>query len=194
MPKIVDHDARRAELVAASWNVIAREGLEGLTMRKVAAAAGCTTGRITHYFADREALVLAALTGAYDACAARMAAVAASDRDPADKLLGVLEETLPLDDTRLHEWRIWIAFWGAAATDPDLAEENDHRHVLWTRFLEPLIAEIAPACDAAHEARVLSGIVDGLGLLAAVHPTPANRKLARGTVQQAVQRLRGERG
>ncbi len=189
MPKIVDHDARRAELVAASWNVIAREGLEGLTMRKVAAEAGCTTGRITHYFADREALVLAALTGAYDACAARMAAIATSDRAPADKLLGVLEETLPLNDTRLHEWRIWIAFWGAATTDATLAKENDRRHELWIRFLKPLVGEIAPASDARHEARVLSGVVDGLGLLAAVNPTPANRQLALDTVARTVRGL-----
>ena len=46
MPKQVDHAARRRELVEASWEVIASEGIEGTTLRKVAAAADCTTGRI----------------------------------------------------------------------------------------------------------------------------------------------------
>ena len=45
MPKQVDHGARRRQLVEASWAVIAREGLEGATLRKVAAAANCTTAR-----------------------------------------------------------------------------------------------------------------------------------------------------
>ncbi|MGH3177968.1 MAG: TetR/AcrR family transcriptional regulator, partial [Streptosporangiaceae bacterium] len=50
MPKVVDHAARRAELVDAAWRVIAEEGLEAATMRRIAEAAGCTTGRVTHYF------------------------------------------------------------------------------------------------------------------------------------------------
>ena len=67
MPKLIDHDLRRRELVEASWQVIADEGLEGVTMRKVAAAARCTTGRITHYFENREELLLAALRAVYSA-------------------------------------------------------------------------------------------------------------------------------
>ena len=38
MPKQVDHAVRRRELVEASWDVISREGIEALTLRKVAAA------------------------------------------------------------------------------------------------------------------------------------------------------------
>ena len=47
MPKVVDHAVRRAELVDAAWRVIAEEGLEAATMRRIAEAAGCTTGRVT---------------------------------------------------------------------------------------------------------------------------------------------------
>ncbi|MBA4102389.1 MAG: TetR/AcrR family transcriptional regulator, partial [Arthrobacter sp.] len=36
MPKIVDHDERRLELVDATWRIIARQGLEGATMREIA--------------------------------------------------------------------------------------------------------------------------------------------------------------
>ncbi len=117
MPKIVDHDTRRREIVEASWQVIAGEGLDGVTMRKIAAAADCTTGRLTHYFANREELVLAALRAVYDAAASRMAVARAADGTPRQRLLRMLEETLPLDDARLREWKIWIAFWGAAAAD-----------------------------------------------------------------------------
>lgn len=185
MPKQVDHAARRAELIEASWAVIARAGLEGLTMRKVAAEAGCTTGRITHYFADREALVLAALRAVYDAAAHRIEAHMAADMPPRDKLVAVLEEGLPLDATRLTEWRVWIAFWSAATTDRALARENDDRHARWRASLIPLIGEIAPGADAEAHALTLTGLVDGLGLAAAVSPTAENRRRAQDAIHAA---------
>ena len=36
MPKIVDHELRRQELLAAAWRVIARTGVVGLTTREIA--------------------------------------------------------------------------------------------------------------------------------------------------------------
>ncbi|MAB14067.1 TetR family transcriptional regulator C-terminal domain-containing protein [Parvibaculum sp.] len=189
MPKLIDHDLRRRELVEASWQVIADEGLEALTMRKVAAAAGCTTGRITHYFENREELVLAALRAVYDAAGERMAEAAKSTLPPAEKLLLHLEETLPLDAKRLREWKVWIAFWSAAASNPELAAENDRSHQLWRKSLVPLIEALAPGTDAAREADILSGIADGLGLQAAVNFTPANRARARDTLAACVARL-----
>lgn len=109
MPKLIDHDLRRRELVEASWQVIADEGLEAVTMRKVAAAAGCTTGRITHYFENREELLLAALRAVYSAAEERLVAAAKSDLPPAEKLRLHLEEASPLDKKRLREWKVWIA-------------------------------------------------------------------------------------
>lgn len=186
MPKIVDHDARRAELVEASWKVIAAEGLEGLTMRKVADAASCTTGRITHYFADREALVLAALRAVNSATGSRTDTLLSGDAPPEEKLLLCLEEGLPLDRTRQLEWKVWIAFWAAAASNPDLARENDARHQGWIKALSPLITAVAPKADAEHEARTLMGILDGLGLIAAINPTARNKTNARDAVHTHV--------
>jgi len=186
MPKIVDHDARRAELVEASWTVIAAEGLEGLTMRKVADAAGCTTGRITHYFADREALVLAALRAVNGATGNRTDVLLSSDAPPREKLILCLEEGLPLDKIRQLEWKVWIAFWAAAASNPDLAKENDARHQGWIKALSPLITAVAPKTDAEHEARILMGILDGLGLIAAINPTARNKANARDAVHTHV--------
>ena len=40
MPKIVDHDQRRIELVDATWRIIARLGIESATMREIALEAG----------------------------------------------------------------------------------------------------------------------------------------------------------
>jgi len=189
MPKIVDHAERRRELVEASWQVIAEEGLESLTMRKIAAAAGCTTGRLTHYFANREELVLAALKAAYDSTAMRMTDMREGKGTARERLQAMLEEALPLDEVRLREWKIWIAFWSAAASHDALARENDARHERWRDALLPLIREIAPENDPFHEAARLIGIVDGLGLQAAINPTRKNMNRARDTLARHLETL-----
>ena len=57
MPKIVNHEARREELVEATWRVIARAGMVGATMREIAREAGVSTGILAHYFTDKEDLL-----------------------------------------------------------------------------------------------------------------------------------------
>ena len=50
MPKVVDHDQRRAEIIGALWEVIGERGTEGASLMTVARAAGVSVGRIQHYF------------------------------------------------------------------------------------------------------------------------------------------------
>jgi len=188
VPTIVDREARRAEIIEASWQVIAAEGLAGLSMRKIADAAGCTPGRLVHHFADREEIVLAALRAVYDTAGARLERVRHS-LPARERLLAYLEETLPLDRKRLIEWKVWIAFWSAATTHPALARENDERLAAWAAALTPLVAAAAPGADAALESETLIGLVNGVGLQAAVHPTPDNKRRARATLARHVATL-----
>jgi len=189
MPKIVDHDARRRELVEASWAVIAEEGLEGVTMRKVAEAANCTTGRITHYFADREALILASLQTSNRATSKRVSEIIASNLDVYEKLLGMAEQTLPLDEERRIEVKVWLAFWSAATVNETLAKENDARMDEWFVTLLPLVEELAPKIDATHETNLLIGLINGLGIQVAVNPSQKNLTMARDTIKQHLRKL-----
>ena len=166
MPKQVDHEHRRRSLVEASWDVIAREGLEGVTLRKVAATANCTTGRITHYFSGREELILSALRAAFEDSETRMNAILESNRDPQARLREIAMEALPLDSHRLREWRVWMVFWAAATSNHDLAIENTRRIKAWRNLLAQLIAEKpgVEAADPASQAFALASLIDGLGI------------------------------
>src|SRR5438552_18556470 len=53
MPKIVDWDARRDEILAATWRVIARDGIARATIRGIAREADCSRGILAHYFDDQ---------------------------------------------------------------------------------------------------------------------------------------------
>ncbi|MEL6124504.1 MAG: helix-turn-helix domain-containing protein, partial [Bacteroidota bacterium] len=52
---------RRLEVSEAAWRVIVREGLDRTSMRAIAQEMNCTTGVVTHYFRNKEALILFAL-------------------------------------------------------------------------------------------------------------------------------------
>ena len=60
MPKVVDHDERRREVLDATWRVIGSEGLEALTLRRIAQEAGCSNGVLAHYFRNKEDILVSA--------------------------------------------------------------------------------------------------------------------------------------
>ena len=57
MPRIVDHEERRAEVAAAVWRIVSRDGLEAATVRRVAAETGMSTSVVSHYFAGKDDLL-----------------------------------------------------------------------------------------------------------------------------------------
>ena len=189
MPRKVDHEKRRRELVEASWKVIADEGLEGITLRKVAAAADCTTGRIAHYYSGREELLLSALRAAFVGAGRRMTEIAETEPDSLERLRRVIHEALPLDAARLREWKVWIAFWAAASSKRGLAAENARRYQEWQALLSGLIADVAGKGCAEERALDLVSMVDGLGIRVTLVPSPRNRRRARETVDRWISRL-----
>ncbi len=56
MPKIVDHDAYRAELLERAFTFFAAHGVAAVTMRGLAREIGVSTGTLYHYFADKDAI------------------------------------------------------------------------------------------------------------------------------------------
>ena len=72
MPKIVDHDQRREEIVAATWRVIDRHGLDEATTRRIAEEAGYSNGVLAHYFRDKDDILVQALQLAHAHVRARV--------------------------------------------------------------------------------------------------------------------------
>ena len=56
MPKIVDHDRYRKELLMKSFDVFARSGYGSISMRQIAQDLGVSTGTLYHYFPSKEVL------------------------------------------------------------------------------------------------------------------------------------------
>jgi AcrR family transcriptional regulator len=130
MPKIVDHDGRREEIIKAVWSLISSRGFQSVTMRELAAEAGYANGALTRYFPDKDAVLRAAFRRAYDATNER-ATASIGDRGGLAALRLLCLEIVPLDEERLREARVVIGFWDHAAGDVDLVAFFDSTMVEW---------------------------------------------------------------
>ncbi|RZK04027.1 MAG: TetR family transcriptional regulator [Novosphingobium sp.] len=148
--RIVDHEQRRQKIAEVAMDLIAHEGLEATTLNRIARQMGASIRVITHYFADKDTLLLAvyrilALQGQ-----APIAEVLA--RDPAD-LAGALNVLCGSDEATLKRWRVYVAFWDKAARSPRFAAEQR----LWIEKTLALIGEVIVArTGSAGEIRPLA--------------------------------------
>lgn len=108
MPKVVDHEERRWEIVYALWLVIAEHGIEGVSLRHVAAAADVSMGRIQHYFGTKEALVLAGCTALVQSAHGGYQETAGAA--PRERLLHVVSQQIPRDDAGRMGVSVWYAY------------------------------------------------------------------------------------
>lgn len=56
MPKIIDHNEYRKDLLSKAFNLFAQKGFAAVTMREIAQGLGVSTGTLYHYFPSKEAL------------------------------------------------------------------------------------------------------------------------------------------
>lgn len=91
MPKIVDHEQYRKQLLASCAALFAKHGYAGVSMKQVAQAAGVTTGTLYHYFADKEALFAALVQEMNDRDLERVTAQA-SGRENREEMDGSVAE------------------------------------------------------------------------------------------------------
>ncbi len=195
MPKVVDHEQRRAELAAAVWRLVSTEGLDAITVRRVAAEAGWSTGALVHYFADKESLVLFAFRTVADRVGSRVERLAQDSSDPLELARALLVEGLPLDADRRAEVRVWFAFLGLALTRPSLAKAQRVGYRAWRSRLEQLLRQaqlegrINPEVDCELEAAELVALVDGLSVQATFEPRTFSSERLVALVDARLERL-----
>jgi AcrR family transcriptional regulator len=168
VPKIVDHDQRRRELAAAVWQVIARDGVDGISIRSVAAVSGWSSGALRHYFSTRAELLAFACEQVIEQVTERIQALR-HPGGPVSAVRAILLETMPVDETRHTEGSIAFAFLALGLGDPELARVQ-RRHFtgmyeLCLRLVEDLAERNALAQtgqDVETLARRMHAVVDGL--------------------------------
>jgi len=173
VPKVVDHAARREEIVDALLRVAERDGLDGVSLRAVAREGGWSTGVLAHYFPAKDDLLAFALARAASRPVARGRAAAGRARTPLVGLRTMLREALPLDDDRRREARLWFGLTVGGAGAPAVGRAARERYAAWTESLADGLRAAGLAPDEARQGAVeLQAVVDGLALRILAEPVP----------------------
>ncbi|WP_440312981.1 TetR/AcrR family transcriptional regulator [Leucobacter chromiireducens] len=138
MPKIVDHDERRAEIVQAVTRIIIRDGFDRVTMRGIAAEIGYAHGALARYFPDKKSLLTAAYLQVFNTSHAETLRRVGSIRG-LDALREMSHVLLPFAGIGAEKSRVVLSFWDRAAQDEALREIHTEaivrRRGLIRRFL-----------------------------------------------------------
>lgn len=197
VPRYVDKDERRRQVAGALHRIAAREGLEKVSIRTVAAEAGLSVGAVQRDFGTKDELLHFALRQVLANVAERISKVRIGPGrfSFAEGLRGVLTELLPTDDDRLAEARVWSAFYARAAVDARfadvLAELDAHsREALRAAVGWAVEAgELAPGQDPDALVELLLVLVDGVWLSAVRQPPGTPLDAQRAAVEAAITAL-----
>jgi AcrR family transcriptional regulator len=164
----MSYDDRRIEVANAAWRVIVREGLDRASMRAIAQELGSSTGVVTHYFRDKEDLILFALERVFENVLEDMK-VCTKGRQGIDRLEQMILTALPLNISDKDDWKVWVAFLGYSIGREHLVQEHRKRYDFLRQIISQELAELQTAnliragLDLALEANALIALVDGIG-------------------------------
>ncbi|WP_327090065.1 TetR family transcriptional regulator [Nonomuraea sp. NBC_01738] len=175
MPKIVDHDERRRDVLTAASRVIVRDGIDAATTRAIAKEAGLSNGVLSHYFADKDEILLSALRESHQRIRARIVAKV-DGATGLTALREVLLDNLPLDAERTRETRLEVSFWSRTLASEALAAVQRAEAAELRAAVRELLGqardagEIREGLDLDDAAEQLLALVDGLSLHRVLYP------------------------
>ncbi|MCF3104152.1 TetR family transcriptional regulator C-terminal domain-containing protein [Streptomyces roseoverticillatus] len=171
MPKRVDHEERRRAIAEALWRIACARGLDGASLRDVAAEAGISLGQLQHYFSSKDEMLVFALKYlgglAEERIRARLLGLTGPP-SPRDVLRETVMEMLPLDGASRTGNLVQIAYFVRALHDERLREHaKEGVPALRAFFADQVRAGIAQGEVSADrspeaEAMLLIALTDGL--------------------------------
>ncbi|MFB9259399.1 TetR/AcrR family transcriptional regulator [Dietzia aerolata] len=185
-------DTNRREIASAACALVAEGGLDSVSMRRIAKHLGATTGYISHYYADKEDLLEAALRTALTDLTAGSEPLSTNLEEWIDNAV----RTLPHNVDSQRFWRILTAFQAASLNNPRLAEIL-HVYVVeqisaLTGHLTGKVGTDAPEDEVTALARSLFALVSGLGTTSTITPDAFTPEQLRTIIRSSVYGLLDE--
>ncbi|MFF0547090.1 TetR/AcrR family transcriptional regulator [Nocardia thailandica] len=172
MARTADHDLRRAQITDALLQVAGDDGLDAVTVAKVATRAGFSVGLVQHYFASKDLLIGAAYAECLRRLDHRIAEIVDHGERRGHSIRRMadagLSELLPLDQPRRTECEIRTQFLAQAIRSSALRElavsTSGNLHDRLARVIGngKSCGEVDPATDEHLTAAELLATVQGL--------------------------------
>ncbi|WP_256964976.1 TetR/AcrR family transcriptional regulator [Streptomyces griseiscabiei] len=169
VPRYVDPEERVRDIVVASVQALSEGGLPELTLRKIAGRMGGSITLITHYFANREALLNAVLEYALndaDAFLGELEEMA----DPHERLRAAVEWFLPVTEESLSQERARVALLTHQGAEPVIRQHLQRMEPAMRAVLVRGVEELVPAGELDGTVDMMRVWVSGMALSVVEHP------------------------
>lgn len=193
MPKQIDHDQRRKEILYASLDVFAREGYKNTNLGLIASACGLSRTTVYQYFKDKSEIFLYAIKSTTDAMLAKYSTEEwARITDPEEKLLKVMYDILDTADNYEKEIKNLTKF--ISEVDYDIQDIIKRRTARLAFLLARVIRDILKKSNsqrkinAQEEAQKLIVLVESYCLQMVY--LPQNKNLVRELVTDLIENLK----
>jgi len=189
---VSDKPSARERILAAAVRQIAREGIDGVRIARIAMAAGVSTSLVHYHFDSRDALLAEALDYSYARAGdARISSGELPANSHAERLQSMIDQCLPTSEALQDDWVLWVELWLRAVRNPELRPVAEE---LYARLHAWFAGEIASgvdsgefaACDPDEVADLALALLDGYGIRALIGDSGVPIERARRDVAAAL--------
>lgn len=186
---------RRADLVAATVNCLARLGAKGATGREICRQAGVSHGLLRHYFRNPDNLLLETYEQLCEDMLSQLEAAARPGEGTPGEALHRYFVAVFSDDWASPEIiGAWMVFWQQARSRADFAAVSARFNFRQRDLLERLVTQLPQQTDAlpmADAIALLSAVLDGLWIEYYLSDQRTPRERCVALCDAAVRRLFG---
>lgn len=158
MPKVVDHDRYRKELLEGCLNLFAERGYGSVTMRQIAKGLGVSTGTLYHYFPSKESIFMQLVQELCEQDISTFFAQAPEVKTLEGRLQAIMDCVLQNLQYYYRQLLLWVDFFQHTRAGSD--EEVQFLRQVWDRTHDTL-ADYLQLPDP-EIADLLMVFVDGL--------------------------------
>jgi AcrR family transcriptional regulator len=168
--EMVTDEGRRRDIAEALLRLAARQGLDAVSIRTVAAEAGCSVGMVQRQFQDKDGLLRFAMDHVASQLGQRVVALAPGDGTAAggQKFLAELAlQLLAVEPECRDEAMVWLAFVARAAVAPELAQDVRRHYLPAQEAIEMILlgaqtaGQLTVDVDPRPQAATLLAMIDG---------------------------------
>jgi TetR/AcrR family transcriptional regulator, transcriptional repressor of bet genes len=170
-------EVRREALVEATLSCLKQFGHEGVSVRRISAAAGVSIGLINHHFPSKSGLI----AETYETLALSLLDSIRSQAEnqafsPRDRLSNFFRASFAPEILDPQLFNVWLVFWSMVAHSPEIRAVHFSTYGKYRSVLESLLGQLvesgaAPPFKLRPAAIALSALLDGFWVELSLSPT-----------------------
>jgi AcrR family transcriptional regulator len=189
MPRFVDHDVRKRDIVRATLEVLAESGTGGLSFRAVAARLGGSTTLVTHYFPNQDLLLAEVASHSLVLWGEEIDALDRQGKTPTERLQNLLVWLMPVTPLGLMQERARINLLSSELLGEGHRTALEEWDVRIRSVLRNHLEELVPPDQVDRAVELFRVTISGVVLTVVEHPGlwPVERQL--GILEHLMQLL-----